>query len=53
MASTVTVEGLEFTRYVQSTCKITGGDPEKFKDLVGSGVQVHILEPVLQARYGG
>ncbi len=31
----------------------TGGDPEKFSGLLGSGLGVHILEPVLNVRYGG
>lgn len=31
----------------------TGGDPEKCKALVGSAAEVHILEPVLDVRYGG
>ncbi len=31
----------------------TGGDPEKFRALVGSGVQVHILEQAMKASYGG
>ncbi|MBI2165924.1 MAG: MBL fold metallo-hydrolase [Chloroflexi bacterium] len=31
----------------------TGGDPEKFKSLVGPGVTVQVLEPVLNIKWGG
>jgi len=31
----------------------TGGDPERFKALVGNAAEVHVLEPVLKVRMGG
>ena len=30
----------------------TGGDPNRFKELVGDAAKVHILDPVLNVRYG-
>lgn len=29
----------------------TGGDPEKFKALLGAGVEFQLLEALLKARY--
>jgi L-ascorbate metabolism protein UlaG (beta-lactamase superfamily) len=30
----------------------TGGDPQKFRDLVGGAATVHILDPVLEVKWG-